>query len=632
MVTIGDAQRPPPTDILSQDINERTPLLAATETPLSPLLSDRWHPHRHNTQKHFHMYLEPSVYCTILYAPLVCRIKTGHEWGKSTKLAIALVTLNMVLQVGMLRIMDVYGQRDAEASVGGIMEYEERDHVAELGKESYVAFLSPHEREVLKQADAIKPLCTIFANGTYSCRPPSVAFTSRWESLDTDGDGIWTMHEAAATEEMLNNKSKHHERSSDNSHEANAWISKRPTLIFNSIVNGIKQRSRFLENLADGKGTSLYLSEALKNRTAIPKAYFDYWTGDAMMCTRFDRSTCEHVVASGLFDMALTEAPIAATSKGIYDYDSAVRYCQVMLEAGGGCEESLPLSFTENLQSRRSMCGVLHFIGAGSMTNPADKSESLAVMEPGFSLLDRERRAVDSMFIFFKILLMFIFYSSVLQELRDLVIKFEFLVRFPGLESPSDPGGLILEADKRGPEGKQYRVTGISRKHRGLTGIIFLLQVAILFLLLRFGSAFLLKESHYIELVMNALALTFITGIDEMIYLFMETSEIKADGFEDVEPLKFETIVPKSNTWIGYCFTKECWGLFVLPLIAIVVVLWNVHGVRMARIEAMTCACLSEGEHCAESMVNQGEWWQHYWSHILPAAMHQIEGMRLDGS
>lgn len=303
-----------------------------------------------------------------------------------------------------------------------------------------------------------------------------------------------------------------------------------------------------------------------------------------------------------------------------------------MLETSGGCEEMLPVSFTENLQFRRSMCGTLHFTGAGSMTNPADKSESLAVMEPAFSSLDREMRAVDTMFMIFKILLMFIFYSSVIQEIRDLIVKGEFLLRFPGVENAMDPGGLVLEEDKQGPQGKKYRITGISRKHRGILALVFFLRIAILFLLLRFGSWFLLNEGRYIELVMNALALSFITGIDEMIYLFMEASEIKKDGFEDVEPLKFETVVPPPDEWKGFCFTKECWGLFVIPLVAIVVVLWNTYAVRMPRIEAMTCACLSEGANCAESMVNQREWWQHYWSHILPAAIHQIEGMRLDGS
>jgi len=29
----------------------------------------------------------------------------------------------------------------------------------------------------------------------FSCAPPSVQLTGRWEELDTDGDGIWTREE-----------------------------------------------------------------------------------------------------------------------------------------------------------------------------------------------------------------------------------------------------------------------------------------------------------------------------------------------------------------------------------------------------------------------------------------------------
>lgn len=615
-----DDIQPPPTAILSHE--ERVPLLGGPirRTIASP--SDVDHHH-----KHFHMQLLPTVYCTILYAPAICRLKTGNEMGRPTRLALALVTLNMILQVGMLRIMDVYGHRDAEASFAGIMEYEHRDHAAEVAKKTYAAFLSPPEREVLEQADRMKPLCTVYVNGSYSCKPPSVAFTSRWKSLDLDGDGVWTMEEAAAAEKKLTAATKEHKGNAD------SWITRRPTLIFNSIVNGLKRRSTLLENQFTGNGTSLYLSQDLQDRNAIPKAYFDYWAGDAMMCTRFDRSTCEHVVGSGLFDAALAKAPIAAASKGILDYDSAIRHCQFMLQEGGGCEESLPVSFTENRYSRRSMCGVVQLRGVGAMTNPADSSESLPLMETSFSLLEQQKRAVDVMFLFFKVLLMYLFYATLIQELRELVGTLEFLVRFPGLQLASDPGGLILEDDKQGEDGKKYRITAISRKHRGILTIIFTLRVFILCILVRFGSWFLLNEGRYIELVMNALALSFITGIDEMMYSFMEAAEIKEDGFEDVEQLYYESVIPPWNkSWLGYCFRKECWGLFFIPVISIVVVLWNAQYTRLPRIEAMNCACLSEGENCAESMVNQKAWWQYYWTHILPAAIHQIEAMRLEGS
>jgi len=625
--------QPPPTEIIQA--SETEPLLNAR--PPSRSRSARRSLLAADGKSRFHMHLLPTVYCTILYAPSICRLKTGNEMGRATRLALALVTLNMILQVGMLRIMDVYGHRDAEASFAGIMEYKERDHAAAFAKDTYAAFLSPPEREVLEQADRLKPLCTVYENKSMECRPPSVAFASQWKSLDTNGDGVWTMKEAKAAEKknFKTKKSRKHGSTSSPltmSKEGDSWISRRPTLIFSSITNGLKQRSGFLETLQIN-GTSLYLSEDVKNDDAIPKAYFDYWAGDAMMCTRFDRATCEHVVSTGLFDAALTKAPIAAKSKGISDYTSAVKYCEQMLQEGGGCESILPVSFTENHHARRKMCGAISLHGVGSMTNPAEKSDVLPVMETNFSLLEEQYRAVDSMFLFFKILLIYLFYTSILQECRELVGKAEFLIFFPGLQTASDPGGFVLEEHEQGDELKLYRITGISRKHRGILTVIFIARMLIIFILVRFGSWFLLNEGRYIELVMNALALSFITGVDEMMYSFMDSNEIREDGFEDVETINYESVIPAaSSSWIGYCFRKECWGLFLVPLIAIIVVVWNAHFTRTPRIEAMTCACLSEGDNCAESMLNQASWWAHYWSHTLPAAVHQIEAMRLQGA
>merc|ERR1719453_783778 len=170
----------------------------------------------------------------------------------------------------------------------------------------------------------------------------------------------------------------------------NHYIFKRPSLVFNNIVNGLKYRSLYVAT----QNRTLFLSPDILNRHAIPKAYFHYWMGDAMLCTRFDRSSCESIVASGLFDSALMKGRIAAAYKGIVDYDSAIRYCKMMLEDGGGCEQSLPVSFKENNLNRNKMCGTVSLSGGGqTMTNPHDRTEVLPVLHPLFSNLEQERSA-----------------------------------------------------------------------------------------------------------------------------------------------------------------------------------------------------------------------------------------------
>lgn len=585
---------------------------------------------------HFHIDLNPTIYTTLLYAPAIARIRTGKEWSKAVRMSLALVCLNMVLQLGLLRVMDVYGHRD-EQVVAGMIEHEQPR--SDVFEKTYAAGLSSQEREVLEQGQT-DPLCSVDSHGTYSCMPSSVHFAAEWHMLDLDGDGVWSMSEAMAVEQPKHTAKKSKTPGVDqvklSATESESLVKTR-MVFFNSIVNGLKHRSAFLETL---NGT-LYLAQDLKAKLAIPKAYFEYWMGDAMLCSRFDSSTCDHVVASGLFDAAITKGRLAAAQKGIFDYDSALKYCQVMLEPAGGCDHALPASYREARLQRSSTCGAVSLHGDGFVTNPHDPTEVLPVMEPSFANVSRQQRAAHSTFLFFKVLIMYLFYASVVDEVRDLIKTSEFLIRFDSIRDADDRGGIDFEKPtdgeaqvQRGADGERYQIHRISRKHRaGMTAVV-VARFLILFLLMRFGSWFLLNESRYIELVMNALALAFITGIDEMLHAtFLEKTEQADDGYDEVAPISYESTVPHFKTsWIGYLFRKECWGLFLIPCLCIIVVTWNVYFARIPTIDAMTCACLQEGAHCAESMVNQGSWWQHYWTRTLPAAIHQIEALRLQAA
>merc|ERR1719359_981520 len=199
----------------------------------------------------------------------------------------------------------------------------------------------------MEEADDVRPFCTIDNNKTFSCMPPSVHFASHWHALDIDGDGVWTMAEATAAEKEMANKTVA-------GVVADHWIARKPVLVFNSIINGLNRRSAYMQYQFN---RTFYVSPNVRDGLAVPKAYFEYWVGDAMFCTRFDRSACDSIVASGLFDAALTKGRMAAAYKGIEDYGSAMQYCQMMLRDDGGCEESLPSSFRENRLNRMNMCG-----------------------------------------------------------------------------------------------------------------------------------------------------------------------------------------------------------------------------------------------------------------------------------
>jgi len=570
-----------------------------------------------NTQKgHYHIDINPTIYSAIVYAPAINRVKTGEGYfNRATFMVCSMIALNMIIQLGLLRIMDIYGHKSSQ----GLQAISVRSSAS---VKTYESFLSPLEKDVVGEMDDRKaPFCIQDDNGTYSCMPSSVHFASEWNSLDANQDGVWSIDEALSIKASTNKSIVESTKDRD--------AANRQTVYFNNIISGLKKRAEWMEQL----NSSLYLSKDVLDTRAIPKAYYEFWMGDAMLCTRFDSNACEHIVASGLFDAALKHGSIAAAHKGIFDLNSAAGYCRMMLEEHGGCEQSLPVTFKSEVLDRKRLCGAPSLSGEGVLTNPHNPSEVMVVMHPSYNNLDQQVQASHLTFLFFTVLIMFLFYSSVVDEIRDLIKTCDFLVFFPGVHDDDDHGGIDRGEDR--PAGKQrYKVQRISVKHRVVLSVVVLLRIIIIIMLLTFGTWFLLTEKNYLELVMNAVALSFITGVDEMIYeVFMENAEKDDIGFDDCERLKFQGLIPRDNGSLGgFFFRKDVWGLFLLPVISMLVVAGFYYYSRQPVIDAMSCACTQEGQHCAESMVNQGPWWSEYWTHTLPAAIHQIEALRLQGA
>merc|ERR1719198_2520394 len=111
--------------------------------------------------------------------------------------------------------------------------------------------------------------------------------------------------------------------------------------------------------------------------------------------------------------------------------------------------------------------------------------------------------------------------------------------------------------------------------------------------------------------------------------LVLKADEIKT-LFQSVDSMSFRTSLAR-NTYQGYFLTEEFLGLIVVPIAATLLVLYTTYYVKFPIFTALLCACRQEGEQCLESMVFQQEWWNDYWSRVLPAAIHQIDGLRAQG-
>lgn len=549
----------------------------------------------------------PSIYSGIIFAPAILRIKEGKGllFNNASKTMFLLLVANVVLQIGLLKVMSLYSH---------IYSVSTRAYQEGKYETPQASFLTPHERDLVQDAKT-DPLCR-GEKGDYICMPPSIHFASEWKSLDVNNDGVWNASEAFAAGK-----------------DGNAALARRRAIFFRTILKGFTFQAQWLET----QNYSFYLSPQILEGHAIPKAYFEYWVGDAMMCTRFESSACEHIVASGLFEASLLKGHLAASHKGIVDYTSAVAYCRMMLEDHGGCEHSLPADWKAALLRRRNMCGALKLSPDGVVVNPRDKDEIISVSEPSYTILSKQINAYSGIFTFFVILIIYLFYASMVDELREILCCIDLILFFPSVYGPNDSGGIDFGPQVKQTDSKMYQfvIERISKKHRIYIAVVLFLRIGILAYILSFGNWFLLKEDRFMELVLNAVALAFITGIDEMLYdVFVEHQMKKEElAYDSVQPIQFHGIFPGSHSvsFAGTLYRREIWGLFIVPLLSVIVVLSWQYFERGPYIEALKCACLQEGENCAESMVNQAGWWQQYWTHRLPAAIHHIEAMRLQG-
>jgi hypothetical protein len=559
-----------------------------------PLISsDRYAEH-----EHYHIDIEHSIYAAAVYAPFVARIKTGSNYSSTIFIVYVMVALNMVLQLGLVYVINVYAH--AETNRRPVIAVHEKAADAN----GFMAHPFPRKEEDMET----NPALCLLDHGNYSCMPPSLHFAAEWNSLDTNADGLWSIEEAAAADQ-------------------GEELAKKQVVFFDMIVGGLKHRAEWMSQINE----TLYLSQDVLATRAIPKAYFEYWAGDAMLCTRFDSLACEEMVKSGLFDAALEHGHLAAAHKGIFDYSSATRYCRMMLEDNGGCERSLPASFKSAVLERKSKCGEASLSYSGMVANPYEPSEMLTVMEPSYKNLSAQKTTQDKTFLFFATLILYLFYASLASELRGVIKTVDFLISYPSTYNAQDRGG-IDRGESSGTD-ERYQILRISPWHRVALTVVAAMRIAVLAIVLSFGTWFLLTEDSHIELVLNAVALSFITCIDEVIYEgFIESTTKKEIGFDEVERLKYRGYIGRADGSIsGAALRKDLWGCVLLPAISIVGVLLYAYSIRDPVITALTCACLQEGQHCAEAFENRAAWWQRYWTHTLPAAVHQIEAMRLQG-
>merc|ERR1719440_311020 len=221
-----------------------------------------------------------------------------------------------------------------------------------------------------------------------------------------------------------------------------------------------------------------------------------------MMCAMFDPNSCEVAAKQGVFEEALVPGRISASLKGIKDLDSAIGYCYRMLQSGGVCEAALPTDFKRNREQRWGRCGQRTLVDGGKYTNPYDPNQSVHILEATYGTVNKYQRATSRLYVFFQSLIIMLWLLSLIDEWRELLKFIEFLIVFPGINSQDNGGTVNKPKDEDGET--TYTITGISKKHRALLALFFVIRVNVCGVLTQFGTWFLLTETDYLNLVLSS--------------------------------------------------------------------------------------------------------------------------------
>merc|ERR1719221_408233 len=350
---------------------------------------------------------------------------------------------------------------------------------------------------------------------------------------------------------------------------------------------------------------------SIEQRRAIPKEYFVWWKGLVVLCTTIDASRCGQLIVDGFFDGAMNPKKYDGSRGGVRDLDSALDYCQRLLRTGGLCDKSLPGMYMIYRSRMQEKCGERSFSTGPRHTNVYDPRDVMNTVSVTYSNLADYRKMSSRKFKLFLLLVLVLWYINLMSELRAIVQLGDFICHVP-VESSVGQEPQTPMHPKQGVSDKVV-IKSIDPNHHAVCMIMFALRLFLLFYMMHVGTAYLLSNHSYEDLLLNAVALAFIFELPEFLYVFVVSAEIK-DTLEHVEPIKFQSAI-KHRTFWETLISKHIWGLVIIPCLAVYIVYWSHLNVIQPALEALECACMQVGPHCAAAKEFSKRWWDEYWEH-----------------
>lgn len=521
--------------------------------------------------------LSPSdnVYAYFMFVPPTEQKKEGEGLTFDIIMAYVLITFNFFMQGFLLLV--IY------------------DVVVE-GNISWQSSILTSEGGGLDLLDT-KPNMTCNTGGSlcfrqgnsYSCAPPSVQLTGRWDELDTNGDGIWTREEVEKAKKDLQCK-----------YVVN------PVEVFDVFITFLKER----ENV-------LWIHPDIKAGKAIPKPYFWFAAGDIIMCGYRNEYMCPNLLKRGVFHAPLKYGTSPRVGKTI---DSALSYCYELLKPGGTCQRTLPSTYSVWRVASANQCMKEEF-SKFVYENPGNGVQK-SLLAVDYEARQKYALSKTTTFKVYKCIIISLWLLAMLFELKDITVVGTWVLRFPDAKDFGDEA-IKEETDDNGDT--TYIIQGITGTHRAMVGLMNACRFLLTCLLLVVGVSFLLKQTGYIGLLMDAVALVFIVEIANILY----TQVLRPDIREQCEGLSPMTVPMYGIDALNKRPALVDLICLVSIMVATIAVMWfwNTSAVEPIY-DALSCACLSEGEKCHEADKFDYDFWHKYWKEDIPNVFKQVDALK----
>jgi len=449
-------------------------------------------------------------------------------------------------------------------------------------------------------------LCTILDTGSLTCSPSCMGYLDMWDKLDHNGDGVWSQTEALEDAENLG--CQLHVSQEDMFHA-----------VCRTIIMDIEDGATY-------RGVQKVVPQHIKERRAVPRKYFEWFQGMAAFCSTTSPGHCTSLLQKGVFTAAMD--PDNWLGLGLHNIDDSMEYCNRLLSPGGLCGKMMPSSYSIYSSLVADKCGALKYIRGHMYRNPHDPYDGIRMLRPEFKKVLEFTQTTSIAFEFFLWLLLMTWFYHSMEEMHQICSVCDLLVTFPVIDvfpfMPPDKYHSLMNSISLGMfswdvvpqrsltiDPTAVKIDCISRPHQLTMGCMVIIRLSLLMYMLVVGTFFLLSNHKFLDLLLNAVALAFIFELDEFIFTFLVSDEVKKQ-LEQIKPIRFESSMP-TNGFASLFFRRELWAYIIIPLCALSVVYWNQWHNLQPVLDALRCLCEKQGKNCEEADRFPSSWWDKYW-------------------